>query len=212
MVGTFMAAAIVRPSVALTEIVLTGHHVRLEPLRLHHVDELWEHAQEHDVWRYMLWDVRSKRDLQSWIDARLAALRAGTALPFVQRDALTGACFGSTSLFDHEPAHRRIEIGHTWIGAAYRRTAINTEAKLLLLRHAFEALDANRVQFKCDVRNVRSQAAIERLGATREGVLRSWMLLPDGAGRDTCIFSILRGEWPQVRDRLSQMLQTPASA
>jgi len=189
--------------------VLTGRWVRLEPLRAAHARDLWDAAKEHDIWTYMMFDVRTTDDLRSWIEKRLEAQRAGTALPFLQRDAKTGLAFGSTSLFDHEPAHRRIEIGHTWIGSSHRRTAANTEAKLLLLAHAFDTLGMSRVQFKCDARNERSRAAILRLGATFEGVLRAWMLLPDGTPRDTCMFSILDREWPTIRRRLEARVAAP---
>jgi RimJ/RimL family protein N-acetyltransferase len=195
-----------RRPVALDEVVLTGRAVRLEPLRATHAEELWPAASEHDVWTYMIHDVRNPADLRTWIGQRLEAQRAGAALAFVQRDARTGAAFGSTSLFDHEPAHRRIEIGHTWVGASHRRTAANTEAKLLLLTHAFEDLRMSRVQFKCDARNERSRRAIQRLGATFEGVLRAWMILPDGRPRDTCMFSLLAHEWPGAKERLLRRL------
>jgi N-acetyltransferase len=189
-------------------VTLRGHHVVLEPLRLDHVDELWPAAAERDVWRYLGFDVATLPDLRSWVARRLQPHTPGTGnLPFLQRDAGTGQAFGSTSLFDIDAGNRKLEIGHTWIGASHRRTAANTEAKLLLLGHAFEAMGAVRVQFKCDERNERSKAAIQRLGAKPEGVQRHWMLLADGHRRDTAFFSILEAEWPSVRERLQRRLQ-----
>lgn len=196
----------------LKPLVLQGRHVRLEPLRLQHAKELWGAARERDLWRYMTFLVRRRSDLSEWIRRRLQAQREGTALAFLQRDAITGAAFGSTSLFDVDLQFRRAEIGHTWIGASHRRTAANTEAKLLLLRHAFEDLGMVRVQFKCDARNTRSHEAILRLGATEEGLLRSFMLLPDGHRRDTLIFSILDHDWPRVRARLRSLLSSRMGA
>ncbi|HRJ48186.1 MAG TPA: GNAT family protein, partial [Opitutaceae bacterium] len=120
-----------------------------------------------------------------------------------------GRAVGSTSYLDIAPEHRRIEIGWTWLGAEARRTAINTECKYLLLRHAFETLGCGRVQLKTDARNLRSQAAIERIGAKREGVLRRHLVMPDGFVRDTVMFSILAEEWPAVKARLEANLARP---
>lgn len=183
---------------------LRGRHVVLEPLRPEHAQELWPAADEPDLWAYMLYPVRSVADLRAWIQERTA--QPETALAFLQRDAHTGQAFGSTSLFDIDLRHRRMEIGHTWIGRSHRRTAANTEAKLLLLRHAFEVLGANRVQLKTDARNARSRAAILRIGAKFEGILRSHMLLHDGHRRDTAMHSVLREEWPAVQLRLEALL------
>jgi RimJ/RimL family protein N-acetyltransferase len=188
-------------------VTLRGRHVVLEPLRPEHAEELWPAASERDLWRYMGVDVASVDDLRSWIAKRQHAMVPGLhALPFLQRDARTGQAFGSTSLFDIDVANRKMEVGHTWLGASHRRTAANTEAKRLVLAHAFEGLGAVRVQLKCDARNARSRAAIERVGAKPEGVLRHWLILPDGHRRDTAFFSILEAEWPAVRDRLDAML------
>lgn len=190
----------------LEETVLRGRQVRLEPLRVAHAEELWPAASEPDIWRFMGYDVRTADDLRAWIQDRVAAQVAGTALPFVQRDARTGVAFGSSSLFDWDAAHRGVEIGHTWIGASHRRSAANTEAKLLLMTHAFERLGAIRVQLKTDDRNARSKAAIQRIGARPEGVLRSHRIMPDGFRRDSAYFSVLASEWPEVKARLVKML------
>ncbi len=175
---------------------------------MEHATELWPAASERDLWRYMLFDVASPDDLREWIRRRLEPAAAGTALPFLQRDAATGAAFGSTSIFDISP-NRTMEVGHTWLGASHRKTAANTEAKVLILGHCFDALGAIRVQLKCDERNTRSRAAIERLGARFEGILRNQMILPDGHKRQAAIYSILDSEWPAVKARLETRLAAP---
>lgn len=190
----------------VSPVTLRGRHVLLEPLRAGHAAELWPAANERDLWRYMMADVATVKDLERWIAARLEPAAQGKALPFLLRDARTGQAFGSSSLFDIDPTRRSLEVGHTWVGASHRRTAANTEAKRLLLGHAFEAMGAQRVQLKCDARNLRSAAAIERIGGVREGVLRSLVVLPDGHRRDTLVFSILDSEWPAVKARLDAML------
>ncbi|MFO1535765.1 MAG: GNAT family N-acetyltransferase [Thermoplasmatota archaeon] len=189
-----------------TPATLRGRHVVLEPLRLEHAADLWPAADERDLWRYMMADVATVADLERWVAARLEPAAQGKALPFLLRDARTAQAFGSSSLFDIDPARRSLELGHTRVGASHRRTAANTEAKRLLLGHAFEAMGAQRVQLKCDARNLRSAAAIERIGGVREGTLRSLAILPDGHRRDTLVFSILDNEWPAVRARLDTML------
>ncbi|MEA3203860.1 MAG: N-acetyltransferase [Thermoplasmata archaeon] len=185
---------------------LRGRHVVLEPLRLEQAPELWPAADEPDLWRYMLFDVATPADLERWMAARLAPAREGKALPFLLRDARTGQAFGSSSLFDIDVDRRSLEVGHTWVGASHRRTAANTEAKRLLLAHAFETMGAQRVQLRCDERNLRSAAAIARIGGVREGVIRSMVVLPDGHRRNAVVFSILDSEWPAVRARLDAML------
>lgn len=194
-------------------MTLRGRHVLLEPLRPEHAEDLWPAAAEPGIWPYMGADgmgVRSVADLGTWIERRVAGEPSRMpALPFLQRDARTGQAFGSSSMFDIDPANRKLEIGHTWIGTSHRRTAANTEAKRLLLAHAFDTLGAVRVQFKADARNLRSRAALERIGAKPEGVLRHWILLPDGHRRDTAFFSVLESEWPAVRGRLDALLARP---
>ena len=188
-------------------MTLRGRHVVLEPLRPEHAEELWPAASERELWRYMGVDVPTVDDLRTWIGKRQHGTFAGLhALPFLQRDARTGQAFGASSLFDIDVANRKLEVGHTWIGASHRRTPANTEAKRLLLGHAFEGMGCIRVQLKCDARNARSRAAIERIGAKPEGILRHWLLLPDGHRRDTAFFSILEAEWPDVRANLDRML------
>lgn len=197
------------PRVDLAPVTLRGPHVLLEPLRREHARELWPPASEPEIWLYMRKAVRTPEDLAAWIDERVKAEEAGKALPFLQRDARTGAAFGSTSIFDCDREMRTCEIGHTWIGASHRRTPANTEAKLLLLTHAFDALGMNRVQLKTDARNVRSRRAIERIGAVHEGIVRKHMVTETGYVRDSALYSIVAGEWPDVRRRLEGLLAAP---
>lgn len=191
-------------------VTLRGRHVVLEPLRPEHADELWPAADEPGLWAYMGADgmgVASKADLRAWIGNRIAGAPSRMpALPFLQRDARTGQAFGSTSLFDIDAPNRKLEVGHTWLGKSHRRTPANTEAKRLLLGHAFERLGCIRVQLKADARNARSRAAMERIGARPEGVLRHWMVLPDGHLRDVAFYSVLAEEWPDVKARLDALL------
>ena len=139
----------------------------------------------------------------------LSASEDGSEIPFAVIEAETGAAVGSTRYLDVQPAHHALEIGWTWIGPRWRRTAINTECKLLLLAHAFEALAAHRITLKTDARNVRSQRAIERIGAVREGVLRRHRVCWDGSVRDTVCYGIIDAEWPNVKERLRRLLAVP---
>lgn len=190
----------------LEPVTLRGRHVVLEQLRPEHAAELWPAANDPVVWRYMPKPVQSLQELRAWIDDRRAGAGGLPALPFLQRDARTGQAFGSTSLFDIDVPNRKLELGHTWLGASHRRTAANTEAKRLVLGHAFDTMGAIRVQLKCDQLNLPSATAIARLGAVREGVWRNQMIYPDGRRRDTLVFSILGTEWPAVRARLDGLL------
>lgn len=191
-------------------IVLQGAHVRLEPLTRAHAPDLFEAAQDDRTWLYMP-RIRPRRieDVVEWIDEAQRLQERGEALPFAQIALSTGRAIGSTRYLDLRRAYRGLEIGWTWIAPAYQRTAVNTEAKLLLLSHAFDTLDALRVQLKTDARNDRSQRAIERLGATREGVLRQHVICPDGFVRDSVMYSITHNEWASVRAHLLTRLTRP---
>ncbi|MBI5363646.1 MAG: GNAT family N-acetyltransferase [Planctomycetes bacterium] len=188
-------------------VTLEGASVRLAPLAREHAEELFAAAQDDRVWSYMP-RARPKRveDVLDWIDEALRLAEKGEVVPFAQIERAHGRAIGSTRYMDLRRAHRGLEIGWTWIAPAFQRTAVNTEAKLLLLAHAFEALGALRVQLKTDARNARSQRAIERLGAVREGVLRQHIVCPDGFVRDSVMFSITRAEWPAVKARLHARL------
>lgn len=183
-----------------TPVTLEGVHVRLEPLSEAHVPGLADIGLVDAIWEHMLYGrMRTLADMRAWVLDLLARAGRGRDLPFAVIHLATGRVAGATRYLDMQPENRALEIGGTWYGVAYQRTAVNTESKYLLLAHAFEVLDCIRVQFKTDARNTRSQAAIERLGAVREGVLRNHMILPDGRFRDSVYYSILDREWPAVR-------------
>ena len=184
-------------------VTLRGERVHLEPLTREHGESLWPHARDPEVWRYLTSHFTERGAFDAWLDGRVRAMEEGTALAFAQRDVATGELIGSTSIFAIEREHRTMEIGHTWLARKAWGSGINAEAKLLLLTHSFEALNAVRVQIKTDGRNERSQAAIAALGATREGVLRRQLILPDGHIRDAVVYSIIAEEWPAVRQRVA---------
>jgi N-acetyltransferase len=183
-------------------VTLQGKAVRLEPLAQVHEAALWEVAQEPEIWRYMLVAVESRADFGEWMTMALRHGETGSHVPFAIIDQQHGRAIGSTRYFNIMPADRNLEIGHTWLGKPYWRTGINTECKYLLLRHAFETLGCARVQLKTDALNTRSRAAIKRLGAVEEGILRKHMWVQNRRFRDTVMFSILDDEWPAVRERL----------
>jgi len=185
-------------------VTLEGRHARLEPLAALHAPDLLLAAQDDELWRYMpIERPRTHVDLERMIAEALAAQERGSELAFAILDQQSGRAIGSTRYLDLRLAHRGLEIGWTWITPAHQRSAINTECKLLLLAHAFETLGCLRVQLKTDLRNLRSQAAIERLGAKKEGVLRKHYVVWDGYVRDTVMYSITDAEWPEVKRRLS---------
>lgn len=186
---------------------LAGRHVRLEPLVTTHAEELVAAiAPDDDVFAWTNTAPRTVPEMRAWIDARNTPRAGVRNLAFLQRDAASGAAMGSTSLFDIDESAQSAEIGHTWLAAPWRRTVANTESKRLLLAHAFEVLRLARVQLVTDARNERSQRAIERIGATREGVLRNWRRDLDGNLRTSVVFSVIASEWPSVRLRLDEMI------
>jgi RimJ/RimL family protein N-acetyltransferase len=188
-------------------VTLEGHATRLEPLHTALAEALWPHANEPEIWRYMPYgEVNSVDKLRGVIEDLLSRQARGTDLCFAVFDIASNMPVGMTRYMTIEPAHRALEIGGTWYGKAFRRTVINTESKFLLLRHAFEVLGCIRVQIKTDVRNERSQRAIERIGAVREGVLRKNMIMPGGYQRSSVMYSIIDDEWPAVKARLERLL------
>jgi RimJ/RimL family protein N-acetyltransferase len=192
---------------SLDPITLKGIRAQLIPQTLDHLDGLFNAGQHPEIWQYMpLQTIPTRARLARDLASGLAEQAAGTCLPFTIVDQETGAFVGSTRLFDVALAHRRGEIGHTWLTPSVWRTRINTECKSLLLSHAFETLGMIRVQLKTDSRNTRSQAAIERLGALKEGVLRNHVILPDGYIRHSVMYSITDSEWPEVKRRLQSFL------
>ncbi|MUL64447.1 GNAT family N-acetyltransferase [Mycobacterium sp. CBMA 234] len=183
-------------------VVLTGSRwVSLEPLTVDHVPEIAAAAADGDPGRLWFTAAPSPATAQEWVQARLAVQHPDTGLTFVVRSQ-DGRLVGSSSYLNVDGPNRRLEIGATWYCESVRRTGVNTEAKLLLLRHAFEALDCIAVEFRTHFFNSASRAAIERLGAKLDGVLRSHQLLSDGSRRDTAVYSILDIEWPAVRNNL----------
>jgi RimJ/RimL family protein N-acetyltransferase len=193
----------------LQPVSLQGEHVRLEPLQAEHAAALNDAVNDGELWRLWYTAVPARNGVDAYIATALAERDAGDSLPFVVRDA-NGTIVGSTRYCHVDAKNRRLEIGYTWYAARVQRTALNTEAKLLLLGHALEALDCIAVEFRTNWFNVRSRAAIVRLGAKQDGVLRNHMLMPDGTYRDTVVFSIIASEWPAVRRNLQFKLEEAA--
>ena len=190
-----------------TPVTLQGKFVRLEPLTEAHVPALAAVGCDDRIWKLMLYGlIHTEDEMRTWVRRLLAGQTAGTDLPFAVIQLESGRVAGATRFMDIHPEHRGLEIGGTWYGTAFQRTAVNTEAKYLLLCHAFEQLGCIRVQLKTDLRNERSQQAIERIGAVREGVLRNQMILPSGLYRHSVYFSIIADEWPAAKTRLEEML------
>jgi RimJ/RimL family protein N-acetyltransferase len=185
---------------------LAGRHVRLEPLELSHADELLEVALEPELWRFTTRRVDSPEMLRSYLETAMAERDAGDSLPFITRDAASGRAIGSTRYLNISRHDRRVEIGWTWIGKRWQRTAANTEAKYMMLRHAFETWECVRVELKTSTLNDRSRAAIERIGGVEEGIFRRHTRNADGTWRDTIWFSIIDREWPDVKQRLEERL------
>ncbi|WP_019632412.1 GNAT family N-acetyltransferase [Actinomadura atramentaria] len=181
--------------------VLTGRYVRLEPLTPDHAEGLFEAGEEASIWTWL--SIRPPAD----VAATRAVIEAAVADPrdrlaWAQIDAVTGEVAGTTSYYEISAKHRGLSIGYTWLGARWQRTGVNTESKFLLLERAFERLGAMRVSWHTDVRNARSRAAIERLGASFEGVHRRHRVRPDGTVRDTAVYALLDEEWPTARENL----------
>lgn len=195
----------------LEPITLQGRHVRLVPMTLEHVPALWEAGRDPEIWRWTVSQCHSEDGMRAYVDAALTAQAAGTALPFVTTEAETGRVIGSTRFGNIDRGNRRVEIGWTWIAAPWQRTAVNTEAKYLMLRHAFETLGCLRVELKTDALNQKSRNAILRIGAKEEGILRKHQITELGRVRDSVYFSIVDDEWPAVKTRLESMLATAAT-
>jgi N-acetyltransferase len=186
---------------------MPGGAVRLEPLRPEHAADLLIAGEDDSIWTYLMEHPRTLPEMLGWIERAMAVERSGRELPFAIVETRTGRAIGSTRYEDLSPSHRALEIGWTWLGTPWQRSACNTQCKYLLLRHAFETLGAVRVQLKADTRNEQSRRAIERLGATYEGTLRKHRILPDGYVRDSACYSIIAPEWPSVKARLDSMVR-----
>ena len=165
-------------------------------------------AADPELWRWTLTHIASMEDMRAYIDSAVAAQRDGTALPFATLDAATGEIIGSTRFGNIDMANRRVEIGWTWLRRDRQRTACNTEAKYLMLSHAFDVLGCIRVELKTDALNQQSRAAILRIGAVEEGILRAHMITATGRVRDSAMYSILDREWPDVRRKLETRLRS----
>ena len=187
-------------------VTLEGRDVRLEPLTLAHHAALCGVGLDEELWRFTTSIVRTPDEMRTYIESAVQAQVAGTALPFATISKAEGRVVGSTRFGNISRGDRRVEIGWTWLGLAHQRTSLNTEAKYLMLSHAFEVLGCIRVELKTDVLNERSRAAILRIGATEEGILRRHMITASGRVRDTVYYSILDHEWPRVKARLAERL------
>ncbi len=190
----------------LQPITLEGRHVRLEPLAHAHHGPLCAIGLDPELWELIPYRVATPEDMAAYIQTALDHQAAGTALPFATVHVPSGQVIGSTRYMNIDRANRRVEIGATWIAGPWRRTAVNTEAKYLMLRHAFETLGCVRVELKTDALNQRSRTAIRRIGATEEGTLRQHIITWSGRLRDTVYFSILDSEWPRVKQDLEEKL------
>jgi RimJ/RimL family protein N-acetyltransferase len=188
-------------------VTLEGRYVRLEPLSMEHHAGLCEVGLDEEIWRWTNSLVRTPEDMRRFIENALAAARAGTALPFATIDRASGRAVGSTRFGNIDRTHRRVEIGWTWVARPWQRTGINTEAKYLMLRHAFEVLGCIRVELKTDALNEQSRRAILRLGAKEEAILRRHMITESGRIRDTVYYSILDTEWPEVKAALEEKMR-----
>jgi len=188
---------------------LTGSHALLVPLAREHHDDLAEAVRDGELWNLWYTIVPTPRDVRADIDRRLALQAKGTALPFAVIATTSGKAVGVTSYLNIDGQNRRVEIGGTWYRSSLQRTALNTECKLLLLSHAFEAKDCIAVEFRTHFMNHQSRRGIERLGAKLDGILRNHMIMANGTLRDTCVYSIIATEWPTVKANLIWQLARP---
>jgi RimJ/RimL family protein N-acetyltransferase len=188
-------------------VTLESQHVRLEPLSLAHLDDLCAVGLDPELWRWIPFQITTPAEMASYIKDALTAQQSGTALPFATIDRATNQAIGSTRYMNIDRPNKHVEIGSTWIARAFQRSPVNTEAKLLMLRHAFETLGCMRVELKTDSMNRRSRNAIQRIGARQEGIFRNHMTTYTGRIRHSVYFSILDSEWPQVKANLESKLK-----
>ncbi|MGH7836820.1 MAG: GNAT family N-acetyltransferase [Candidatus Binataceae bacterium] len=194
------------PEMIVAPVVLEGRQVRLEPLTQAHQADFSAVGLAEELWRWIPTPVRTAEEMTEYIATALEEQGRGISLPFALIEKASGKAIGSTRYGNIERTHHRVEIGWTWVTRAWQRTAVNTEAKYLLLKHAFETLGCIRIELKTDSLNERSRAAILRIGAREEGIFRNHMLTASGRIRHTVYFSILDAEWPEVKVRLQAML------
>jgi RimJ/RimL family protein N-acetyltransferase len=186
-------------------VVLTGTHAKLEPLKREHRDALVAAVKDGELWNLWYTFVPTPDKMSDEIERRLGLQAAGSMLPFTVRNA-AGQIVGMTTYMNIDATHKRVEIGSTWYAQSVQRTPLNTECKLILLRHAFEGLSCIAVEFRTHFFNQQSRRAIERLGAKQDGILRSHQVAPNGSLRDTVVYSIISSEWPAVRSHLTYQL------
>lgn len=194
-------------SMNVKPVTLSGKAVRLEPLAQAHVPALTRVGLNPELWRWIPNQVSNAEEMLAYVQAALTEQRDSVSLPFAIVAQTGGEAIGCTRYMNIVPAHRRLEIGSTWLTGSAQRSGANTEAKLLLLTHAFETLGANRVELKTDALNLKSRTAIARIGATAEGILRKHVICASGRVRDTVYFSIIDSEWPAVKVRLAAMVR-----
>ena len=192
--------------VAFAPVTLTGRHVVLEPLSMSQHDGLATAGADPVISRWFPTPVHGEGAMRAFIEEGARMQAEGKSLPFAIRTTRDGALVGSTRFANYEAAHKRVEIGWTWINPSVQRSAVNTECKYLLLGHAFEALGLNRVELKTDSLNTQSRAAIARIGGVQEGIFRQHMVVQGGRLRDTVYFSVIRPEWPAVKAKLEKYL------
>ncbi|MFL1453407.1 GNAT family N-acetyltransferase [Marinobacter sp. GN3S48] len=192
----------------LRDVVLESETVKLAPLHRNHADALVEAASDGQLWSLWFTGVPGRDTIHSYIEKALSEKDAGRALPFVVIEKVSNKIIGSTRFCNADSQNNRVEIGYTWYAKSYQRSPMNTECKLLLLGHAFEDLNAIAVEFRTHWHNLESRAAIARLGAKQDGVLRNHQRMPDGGYRDTVVFSIINLEWPVVQQSLMHKLDS----
>ena len=190
----------------VTPVTLEGRHALLEPLTVAHVAGLAEVGLDEELWRWIPTAVRTREEMAAYIETALEEQKRGVSLPFAILEKATGRAIGSTRYGNIDRTHHRVEIGWTWVAREWQRTAINTEAKYLLLQHAFESLGCMRVELKTDSLNEKSRAAILRIGAKEEGIFRNHMITASGRIRHSAYYSIIDSEWPGVKARLEAKL------
>ena len=193
-------------------VTLTGERVKLIPLQTEHLSDLTVIARNRDIWEHLPLDGSNEKALISNLKEAILKRAYGEQYPFVVVDLQKDRIFGSTRLFEMYPEHKKLEIGWTWYDPAYWGSGLNTECKLLLLTYCFETLGVSRVQLKTRNTNLRSQAAIRKIGAKFEGILRKDRIMPNGEVRDTVLFSITDDDWEEVKSNLMNMIDPKASA
>src|SRR4051794_33654108 len=191
-------------------VVLEGEFVRLEPMRVDHLPALAKVGLDESLWKWTNSVVKTEADLERYVRTALADQAKGTAIPFVTIEKESGQIVGSTRFGNIDSLNRKAEIGWTWVSPKWQRTVINTEAKLLMLTHAFEVWKCIRVELKTDLNNDKSRKAIARIGAKEEGILRNHMITETGRFRDSVYFSIIEDEWEKVKESLLSKLAVPA--